>query len=249
MKGVKQTTRLTILVMLTLCLALSAAAVWASSGQVSQGTEQAAAATHEGAAQTATVTHEGAAGGHEAAAAAGEHEAAAGGHGAAHGGSLSAAKLKDLGWRVANFIVLMFILVKFAAKPIGAGLAARRKQVKDEIEDLEARRIAAEKSYRDFEAKLATVEKDIDAIVDRAIAQAEIEKVKIIEKAEQAAADIKRQAELAIQKEIMEAKRTLKNEVADKAAAMAEALIVKNLTAMDQVKIVEDYLAKVGAVQ
>ena len=73
--------------------------------------------------------------------------------------------------------------------------------------------------------------------------------MKIIERAEQAAADIKRQAEMAIQKEIMEARRTLKNEVADKAAAMAETLIVKNLTAVDQVKIVEDYLAKVGAVQ
>jgi F-type H+-transporting ATPase subunit b len=47
----------------------------------------------------------------------------------------------------------------------------------------------------------------------------------------------------------MEAKRSLKDEVADKAAAMAEALIVKNLTPADQVKIVEDYLAKVGAVQ
>jgi F-type H+-transporting ATPase subunit b len=30
---------------------------------------------------------------------------------------------------------------------------------------------------------------------------------------------------------------------------MAEELIVKNLTADDQVKIIEDYLAKVGAVQ
>jgi len=47
----------------------------------------------------------------------------------------------------------------------------------------------------------------------------------------------------------MEARRSLKNDVADQAAAMAETLIVKNLTAVDQVKIVEDYLAKVGAVQ
>lgn len=239
MKGVKQTTRMMILVMLTLCLALSAAAVWASSGQVSAGTEQA--------------TSQASAGGHEATASAEQagagHGEAAAAHGAKKGGSLSKEKLTDLFWRVVNFAALMIILVKFAAKPIGAGLAARRKQVKDELEDLESRKLAAEKSYRDFEAKLATVEKDIDAIVDRAIAQAEIEKTKILEKAEQAAADIKRQAELAIQKEIMEAKRTLKNEVADQAAAMAEALIVKNLTPVDQVKIVEDYLAKVGAVQ
>ena len=73
--------------------------------------------------------------------------------------------------------------------------------------------------------------------------------MKIIERAEQAAADIKRQAEMAVQKEVMEARRTLKNDVAEKAAAMAETLIMNNLTAADQIKIVEDYLAKVGAVQ
>ena len=123
------------------------------------------------------------------------------------------------------------------------------KKIKDEIEDLQQKRADAEKSYNDFQAKLATVESEIDKIVDRAVAQAEIEKVKIIEKAEQAAHDIKRSAEMAIQNELTEARRTLKNEVADQAAMMAEKLIVNNLTADDQVKIIDNYLAKVGAVQ
>jgi F-type H+-transporting ATPase subunit b len=173
-----------------------------------------------------------------------------GGHGAAKvSKSLSAEKVKDLGWRVVNFIALMIILVKFGAKPIGAGLAGRRKKIKDEIEDLQQKRADAEKTYNDFQAKLATVESEIDKIVDRAIAQAEIEKVKIIAKAEQAAHDIKRSAEMAIQNELTEARRTLKNEVADQAAILAEKLIVNNLTANDQVKIIDNYLAKVGAVQ
>ena len=54
---------------------------------------------------------------------------------------------------------------------------------------------------------------------------------------------------MAIQNELTEARRTLKNEVADQAAIMAEKLIVNNLTADDQVKIIDNYLAKVGAVQ
>ncbi len=176
--------------------------------------------------------------------------AADGGHGASKvSKSLSAEKVKDLGWRIVNFIALMIILVKFAAKPIGAGLAARQKKIKTEIEDLQLKRADAEKSYNDFQAKLASVESEIDKIVDRAIAQAEIEKVKIIEKAEQTAQDIKRSAEMAIQNELTEARRILKNEVADQAAVMAEKLIVNNLTAEDQVKIIDNYLAKVGAVQ
>ncbi len=167
----------------------------------------------------------------------------------AAGDSLSSEKLWDLFWRVVNFAALMIILVKFGAKPIAAALAGRQNKIKDDIEDLEARKEEAETSYRQFEAKLAGMEKEIDSIVEKALAQAEIEKVKIIEKAEQAAADIKRQAEMTAQNEIMVARRQLKNDIADQAAAMAEELIVKNLTPEDQVKIIEDYLEKVGAVQ
>ena len=155
----------------------------------------------------------------------------------------------DLFFRILNFAVLVFILVKFGAKPIAEGLSGRQKKIKDDIEDLESRRDEAEKTYKNFQAKLAGMEKEIDTIVDKAVAQAEIEKTKILEKAEQSAEDLKRQAEMTINNEIMVARRTLKNDIAEQAAAMAEELIRKNLTADDQVKIIEDYLDKVGAVQ
>jgi len=163
--------------------------------------------------------------------------------------SLSPAKLKDLGLRVMNFAALMIILIKFGAKPIGSALSGRRKQVKDDLESLEAKKAAAERSYKEFSTKLASVEKDVDQIVEKAIAQAEIEKAKIIDRAEKMAEDIKRQAQMAVANEVTAARRMLKNEIADQAAVMAEALIIKNLTGDDQVKIVEDYLDKVGAIQ
>ena len=236
MKRIEQMARLFSLVA-ALCFALSVGTVCASSEQpAADSSHTTAAADHAAAADTAHSV-----GGESS-------HADSGAHGAV-GGSLSAAKLKDLFWRVINFVALMIILVKFGAKPIGSALAGRRQRIRDELSELEARKVAAEKSYREFEAKLATVEKDIDGVVEKAIAQAEIEKQKIIEKAEKAADDIKRQAQLAIQNEIMEARRTLKNDVADQATIMARELIVKNLTPDDQVKIIEDYLDKVGAVQ
>ncbi len=199
---------------------------------------------------------EAAAGGHgvDAAAPEGGHGAAAeGGHGAVEGGhgkakTITPAKLKDLFWRTVNFIALLIILVKFLARPIGNALAGRQQQVIDELRDLEAKRDAAEQSYKEFESRLAGMEKEMDVVVERAIAQAEAEKVKILEDAEKAAEDVKRQAEAAIQAEIVEAKRALRDDIADQAAAMAEELIVKNLTPEDQVKITEQYLDRVGAV-
>jgi F-type H+-transporting ATPase subunit b len=93
------------------------------------------------------------------------------------------------------------------------------------------------------------MEKEMDSIVEKAIALAETEKQRILEEAERAADDIKRQAEAAVQAELVDAKRRLRDEVAEQAAAMAEELIVKNLTPKDQVAITEQYLERVGAVQ
>lgn len=236
MNGVKHFARRLSLLTLTLWFALSFGAVFASEQPAHQAAGEHAVAAESSHGGEATAT--------EATAAEAHGE---GGHHASN--SLSAAKVKDLGWRIVNFIALMIILVKFGAKPIGSGLSQRRKKIKDEIETLEQKRADAENSYNQFQAKLATVESDIDKVVERAIAQAEVEKAKILEKAEQGAADLMRAAEMAVQNQVTEARRTLKNEVVEQAAILAEELIVKNLTADDQVKIIENYLDKVGAVQ
>lgn len=171
-------------------------------------------------------------------------------HGSAHGAkSITPAKLKDLFWRTVNFIALLIILIKFLAKPIGNAIAGRQQHVIDELKTLQDKRDAAERSYKEFESRLAGMEKEMEVVVQRAIAQAENEKTKILQDAEKAAEDIKRQAEAAIQAEIVEAKRALRDDIADQAAAMAEELIIKNLTPEDQVKITEQYLDRIGAVQ
>ncbi len=174
------------------------------------------------------------------------HKGEAAGHGEEHGSMLSAAKLKDFGWRIVNFIALMIILVFFGAKPLGEGLASRKKQIAGEIAELEQRKADAEQAYNEFQQKIAEVEADIDTIVERATAQAKSEKEKILEKAEAAAEEMKRSAEQAIANEVAEARALLREEVAEKAAKMAEEIIGKNLKADDQKAIIENYLAKVG---
>ena len=170
-------------------------------------------------------------------------------HGGGLSGALSAEKLQDLFWRTVNFLALVVILVKFGAKPIMGSLSGRQQQIREELEDLTVRRDEAERSYKEFEAKLAGMEKEMELIVERAIAQAQVEKERILADAAKAADDIKRQAEAAVQAELEDAKRLLREEIAEQAAAMAEELIVKNLTPADQVAITEQYLERVGAVQ
>lgn len=164
-------------------------------------------------------------------------------------GSLSPAKLKDFMWRVLNFAALMVILIKFLKKPLVDALKGRKQGIAAEFDDLEARRSEAERQYKEYESKLAGIDTELKDMVEKAIAQGQVEKEKIIEEANRAAESIKRQAEMAIQNEIMQAKRRLKIEVTDQAAAMAEEIIKNNLQPTDQDKLVEDYLIKVGGLK
>jgi F-type H+-transporting ATPase subunit b len=162
---------------------------------------------------------------------------------------LSVEKLWDLLWRTLNFAALVVILVKFGVKPIANMLSSRQMAIKEQFEDLEARRAEADKSYHVYEEKLAQIDQEIKKIIETAIAQGEAEKERIITDANRAAGDIKRQAEMAVQHEIAAAKLQLRAEVANQAVLMAEELIRKNLQQDDQVKLIEDYLKKVGTVQ
>ncbi len=181
-------------------------------------------------------------------------EAAGEAHGAASSltgphGPLSPAKLKDFGFRVMNFAALMVILIKFLKKPMADALKGRQQGIAAEFEDLEARRAEAERSYKEYEAKLAGIDDELKSMVDKAIAQGKAEKERIIEEANRAADGIKRQAEMAVLNEVAEAKRRLKTEVAEQAAVMAEEIIKKNLQDADQNKLVEDYLTKLGGLK
>ncbi len=166
-----------------------------------------------------------------------------------HAPMITPVKLKNLFWLTLNFLGLVIVLVKFLAKPISSALTGRQEQIREELESLKAKRDEAERSYKEFESRLAGMEKEMETVVEKAVALAETEKKRILEEAEQAAEDIKRQAEAAVMAELVDAKRSLRDEVADQAAAMAEELIVKNLTSKDQVAITEQYLDRVGAVQ
>jgi F-type H+-transporting ATPase subunit b len=162
---------------------------------------------------------------------------------------LPTAKWWDLLWRTLNFAILLIVLIKVLAKPIANGLRARQQSITEQFTDLEERKTEADLAYQTYEEKLASIDQEINDIIQSAVAQGEAEKERIISDANRAAEDIKRQAEMAIQHELTEAKLKLREEVANQAVVLAEELIKKNLQDADQVKLIENSLAKAGTLQ
>jgi F-type H+-transporting ATPase subunit b len=165
---------------------------------------------------------------------------AAGGH-----GGISAEKLQDLLWRTVNFVVFAGILIYLVAKPAKNFFAQRTQDVARSLEEMAAKQAEFEAAVAAAEARLAAVAKERQGVIQQFIAEGEMEKAKILDKANLVAARIKEMAAFTIEQETKKAAQSLKEEVVGLATQMATDMIKEKATYADQQGLVEEYLKKV----
>jgi F-type H+-transporting ATPase subunit b len=175
---------------------------------------------------------------------AGTAMAAEAAHGGGHG--IDSAKLQELLWRTVNFVVFAAVLIKLASKPIKKLFAQRSEEVATTLEDLAAKEAEADQAVKAAEARLAEVAQEREKIIQQYMAEGELEKAKILEKANLVAARIKEMAALTIDQETKKASQNLREEVVGLATQMATDMIKEKATYADQQGLVEEYLKKVG---
>ncbi|MFH1980867.1 MAG: ATP synthase F0 subunit B [Pseudomonadota bacterium] len=165
-------------------------------------------------------------------------------HGGGGGGSHWAAT--DT-YKVMNFAVLAIALVFLLKKPVAQALSGRIAGIREQLEELEAKKKATEAELASYGEKLAKLETEAQQIVDEYIKQGESAKARILKEAESTAEKMEAQAKKNIAHEFLKAKEQLKREIVDEALAKAEALITDAISSDDQSKLVDEYLQKVVA--
>ena len=148
-------------------------------------------------------------------------------------------------WRTVNFVVFAAILIKLVAKPAKNFFAQRSQDVATTLEEMEAKQAASEAAVKAAEARLAEVAKERQNVIQQFMAEGEMEKAKILDKANLVAARIKEMAALTIEQETKKAAQSLKEEVVGLATQMATDMIKEKATYADQQGLVEEYLKKV----
>jgi F-type H+-transporting ATPase subunit b len=167
---------------------------------------------------------------------------------AAAGGESGSKGWGDLDtFRVMNFVALAAVLYFVLRKPLPQALSARIKGIKDQLEEMEAKKEAAEKKLAEYNRKLTDMEKEAEKIVAEYIRQGEEAKSRIIKEAEAAAARIEEQAGRNIEQEFERAKEQLKEEILETSLVKAEEIIKRQISAEDQNRLVDEYLEKVVA--
>lgn len=145
-------------------------------------------------------------------------------------------------WTVVTFIILAFLLGRFAWKPLLQVLEERERTVRESLEEAQKARAEAEETLRRNQEMLAQARRETAAVIDQGRREAEALKGEIVTRARQESQDLIEQGRRQIQHEQKAAIETLRSQVADLAILAAERLISKSLDDKKQRDFVEEYV-------
>ena len=154
-----------------------------------------------------------------------------------------------LGLHALNFGFLLFLLYRYARKPILGYLADRSQGIRKEIESAEERLAHAERELEELRARLTSFDQEVRSIVETAHAMAEQEKARQIERAHQTAVRIREDAERVAGRELERARQTLRAEAAELATQLAAELLRQQMTPEDDQRLVSEFVERLGGTQ
>ena len=148
-------------------------------------------------------------------------------------------------WTILTFLLLVFVLAKFAWKPLLKMLQDREDMVRSSLEDAEKAKSELERLNEESEAIMAKARSEAQSILADGKAAAEKVKDDIIAKSKEQANKIREDAGNQIQVEKDKAISEIKKEVVNLTLLVAEKLIQKNLSDADNKSLIEKSLKKV----
>lgn len=144
------------------------------------------------------------------------------------------------------FLVLLFVLTKFAWKPILKGLQDREAKIKDDLSKAEHAAAKAEATLKEYQAKLAQAQSDAMDIVTRARQDAERESLRIQEQTRRELDTMKKQAVADVRYAKEVALNDLYRETATLSTAVAGRILGRVINVDDQKSLVEQAMSEIG---
>lgn len=148
-------------------------------------------------------------------------------------------------WTLLNFLIFLFLLIKFGAKPITEGLKRREEYIRKSIEDAQKANKEAERLLKETNEKMMSAQQEMTDIIRKGKEQAESiirkaeEEAEIAKKnkVEEAVREINRTKDLALQQ--------LKTEVADMVVSATEKLLGEVLDREKHQKLAENFIEQI----
>jgi F-type H+-transporting ATPase subunit b len=147
-------------------------------------------------------------------------------------------------WKVLNFAILIFVLVKFGGPAFRSFLAKRTELIQKSLDESRQAREMAQKALEEVQERLRTKDKEIEDIISSARSSGEREREALIKEGEKMSERIIEQARANIEFELKKAKESVKAEAVELAIELAEKKLKEKMTKEEQRKLLEESLAR-----
>ncbi len=147
----------------------------------------------------------------------------------------------DMLFRGLNFVILLFLLYKFARKPIAKMLTSSAENSKNALDTANSELVDAKKQLAEYKEKIANLEKELEDKKQSAMAAIEEEKKQIVEDAERQTKKLEEQSQNRIEQEILKAKAEIREFLAIESVKLAEKAISEQINTKNHKKLIDDY--------
>jgi len=165
------------------------------------------------------------------------------------GASLGGLRPGDMFYVLFAFILLLWLLRKFAWGPLMSVMEEREQYVANEIEEAEKSRKEAEVAAKEAAEQLKQTRQEAQAIIEEARNAGIRQEENIIASAREEADRLKEAAKADIENEKEKALQALQDKVASLSVLIASKVIEKELSAQDQEQLISEYIKEVGEEQ
>ncbi len=152
-----------------------------------------------------------------------------------------------LAFQVVNFLLILWLLNRFAFRRILGMLDERRNKIAKGLEDAESAARDRELALAEREAAVAEARKEAQAMIARATKIAEDSRAEIVAQAREEAEKVGARAREEIVAEKERAMLELRSHVADLALAAAGKLVRSEMDSASQRRMVEQFLSELPA--
>ena len=145
-----------------------------------------------------------------------------------------------------NFFILVWILHRFAYKPLVGMMNARKEQIANDLASAEQSRLEAEQIKADYAAQIAKARQEAQEIVEKAHHQAKLSTAEEVAARSQIENEKERaRQDIAIERD--RAMNSLRNEVVSLSVAMAGKVVAKDMNSETNTKLIEDAIRQLDS--
>lgn len=148
-------------------------------------------------------------------------------------------------YSVLNFVLILAVIIFFARKPVAEYLEQRRQGIQRNLEDSAKLLADAEAKLQDWNQRAGRLDAELAEIRETSRRIAEEEREAILAQARANAERIQHDARVAVDQELLRARRTLAAEAGELAIELAAQLISNQVTDEDQRRLFDEFLSEV----